>query len=84
MTVRELINLLAAYPDDLRVVVNGYEDGFDDLSRDSMKVVEIALNTGAESYTGEHGHWFPEIHGKQGKQKDIEVAKALVLQRSSF
>lgn len=81
MTVRELINLLATYPDDLRVVVNGYEDGFDDLSRDKMKIVEIALNVGTESYVGEHGDWFPEIHGKQ---KDIEVAKALVLQRSSF
>lgn len=81
MTVRELINLLVAYPDDLRVVVNGYEDGFDDLSRDSLKLVEIVLNTGTESYVGEHGDWFPEIHGKQ---PDIEVAKALVLQRSSF
>lgn len=81
MTVRELINLLATYPDDLRVVVNGYEDGFDDLSRDNLKIVEIALNTGTESYVGEHGYWFPEVHGKQ---KDIEVAKALVLQRSSF
>lgn len=81
MTVRELINQLAAYPDDLRVVVNGYEDGFDDLSRDSLKVFEIALNTGTESYVGEHGDWFPEVHRKP---KDIEVAKALVLQRSSF
>ena len=81
MTVRELINLLAAYPDDLRVVVNGYEDGFDDLSWDKLKIVEIALNVGTEDYVGEHGHWFPEIHVKQ---KDIEVAKALVLQRSSF
>ena len=31
MTVNELIELLATYPGDLRVVVNGYEDGFDDL-----------------------------------------------------
>ena len=65
----------------MRVVVNGYEDGFDDLSRDSLKVVEIALNTGTESFVGEHGDWFPKIHGKQ---KDIEVANALVLERSSF
>ena len=47
------------------MVVNGYEDGFDDLSRDSMKTVEIALNIGTESYVGEHGHWFPETHGNQ-------------------
>ncbi|MDE2687814.1 MAG: hypothetical protein OXI16_10020 [Chloroflexota bacterium] len=84
MTVHELIALLETYPDDLRVVVNGYEDGFDDLSRDSLKVVEITLNTGTESYVGEHGYWFPEIQGRNGRPKDIEVAKALVLHRSSF
>ncbi|MYC08253.1 MAG: hypothetical protein F4X57_13965 [Chloroflexi bacterium] len=81
MTVHELIVLLETYPDDLRVVVNGYEDGFDDLSPDSLKVVEITLNTGTESYVGEHGYWFPEVHRRP---KDIEVAEALVLQRSSF
>ena len=32
MTVKELVELLGKYPDDLRVVVNGYEDGYDDLS----------------------------------------------------
>lgn len=30
MTVRELIELPAAYPPELRVVVNDYADGFDD------------------------------------------------------
>ena len=84
MTVHELIALLGTYPDDLRVVVNGYEDGFDDLSPDSLKLVEIALNIGTESYVGEHGHWFPEIHGTREKQEDIEVVKALALWRSSF
>ena len=32
MTVEELIRLLATFPGDLRVVVNGYEEGYDDLS----------------------------------------------------
>ena len=32
MTVKELVELLNKYPDDLRVVVNGYEDSFDDIS----------------------------------------------------
>ena len=32
MTVSELIDTLKAHPGDLRVVVNGYEEGFDDLS----------------------------------------------------
>ena len=32
MTVSQLIELLQTHPGDLRVVVNGYEEGFDDLS----------------------------------------------------
>ena len=32
MTVSQLIEVLQTHPNDLRVVVNGYEDGFDDLS----------------------------------------------------
>lgn len=34
MTVKALVELLGKYPDDLRVVVNGYEDGYDALSSD--------------------------------------------------
>ena len=32
MTVAELVQLLADYPPDLLVVVNGYEEGYDDLA----------------------------------------------------
>ena len=32
MIVSELLDLLREYPADLRVVVNGYEEGYDDLS----------------------------------------------------
>ena len=35
MTVKELMKFLEKYPDDLRVVVNGYEDGYDDISPES-------------------------------------------------
>ncbi len=31
MTVAELIRILQSHPQDLRVVVDGYEDGYDDL-----------------------------------------------------
>ena len=31
MTVGQLIPVLQSYPQDMRVVVNGYEDGYDDL-----------------------------------------------------
>ena len=81
MTVREMIRLLSAYPDDLRVVVNGYEEGFDDLSQDSLKVVKIALNTGTQSWVGIHGD--PMDYKGSEAQESPEVVDALVLWRSS-
>ena len=45
MTVKELVELLGKYPDYLRVVVNGYEDGYDDLSPERISVIKIQLDT---------------------------------------
>lgn len=39
MTVSELIALLQTRPGDLRVVVNGYEQGYDDLSPGQLSIV---------------------------------------------
>ena len=55
MTVSELIQLLNGYQPDLRVVVNGYEEGYDDLSPDQVSVVRIALDTGKHRWEGQHG-----------------------------
>ena len=81
MTVSELIELLATYPGDLRVVVNGYEDGFDDLSPDRLLIVKIALNAGTHPSVGMHEYWYPGI---EGNPEGIAVTEALALQRSSF
>ena len=56
MTVSELIETLKAHPGDLRVVVNGYEEGYDDLSPGQISVRRIALNTGVEDWEGQHGY----------------------------
>ena len=55
MNVRELIEVLSQYPDDTRVVVDGYEDGYDDLSPEQITPVKIALNTGQHRWEGKHG-----------------------------
>ena len=55
MTVSELIETLKAHPGDLRVVVNGYEEGYDDLSPRQISVLPIALDTGVEDWEGRHG-----------------------------
>ena len=54
MTVAELIRILQNHAADLRVVVNGYEDGYDDLSPGQIRVVTISLNTGKHRWEGAH------------------------------
>ena len=80
MTVRELLELLGGYPGDLRVVVNGYEEGYDDLSSAQISVRRIALNTGVEDWEGQHGHdWEAATRGAQ----PATIVDALVLNRVS-
>ena len=55
MTVSELIDLLREYPASLRVVVNGYEEGYDDLSPQQISIAKISLNTGTHDWEGRHG-----------------------------
>ena len=55
MTVAELAQVLQTYPGDLRVVVDGYEDGYDDLSPEQLRVVKISLNAGKHQWEGKHG-----------------------------
>ena len=80
MTVNELIQLLNGYQLDLRVVVNGYEDGYDDLSLGQLCVVKIALNTGKHRWEGQHGDPNGLTRSAPG---DAEVVEALVLRRVS-
>ena len=80
MTVSELINLLRNYPADLRVVVDGYEDGFDDLSPEQLSVVKVGLDTGKDEWVGAH------IEARflaTEPDTTAEVVEALVLRRTS-
>ena len=80
MSVYELIRLLEQHPPDLRVVVNGYEDGYDDLTPEQLSLVKIALNTGNHPWEGQHG----DPNGlTKSAPKDAEVVEALVLRRVS-
>ena len=80
MTVKELAELLRKYPDDLQVVVNGYEDGYDDLSLERISVIKIQLNTQNHDWEGQHSDFY-------GSEKEIsddaEVVEALVFRRRS-
>ena len=80
MTVAELIECLRDYPPSLRVVVDGYEDGYDDLANDRIIVTGICLDTGKEFWQGKHGE-LP--YGSESTAGNLEIVEALVLRRSS-
>ena len=80
MIVSELIELLREYPAGLRVVVNGYEEGYDDLSPRQIFIAKICLNTGAHDWDGRHGE---PRHPAEGTPDGAEVVEALVLRRVS-
>ncbi len=50
MTVQELNHVLWTYPADIRVVVNGYAEGFDNVSPKGTFVVKVRLNRGKKDW----------------------------------
>ncbi len=74
MTVQQLIQLLEKYPPDTRVMVNGYETGFDDISAERVSIVKVRLNAGTERWEGKH---------EDAPSDDNEAIDALVIRRAS-
>ena len=81
MTVSEMIDVLKGYPGDMRVVVNGYEEGYDDLSPEQISVVRIALNTGVNDWEGRHGE--SEERSPANAAEPAKIVDALFLRRTS-
>ena len=52
MTAQELIKHLQALPPNTKVVVRGYEDGYNDILK--LKEVKIKLNPNAYAWDGEY------------------------------
>lgn len=80
MNVSELIELLREYPANLRVVVNGYEEGYDDLSPEQISVAKISLNMGTQHWEGQHGD---PRHQVKETPEAAKIVEALVLRRVS-
>lgn len=74
MNTGELVRILQTYPPDLRVVVNGYEDGYDDLSPERIVPIKIVLNTGQHRWEGRH---------EDALLEDNQAIDALVIRRAS-
>lgn len=80
MTVNVLVQLLAAYSPDLRVVADGYEHDGDDLSPEQLRLVKTTLGTGQQEWVSKHGdaNYLP-----QEELAGPDVEEALVLRRVS-
>ena len=78
MNVQELIVLLGKYPPDLRVMVNGYEDGYDDLEPGCIRVRDMRLDVYKRWYYGRHDEAYPD-----NQDKGSGSARALILERPS-
>jgi hypothetical protein len=53
MTVAELIDKLKLFPHDRIVLVDGYEDGFDDINQDPY-TIWVFSNEGHPDYVGDY------------------------------
>ena len=81
MTVKALKEVLSQYPDNLRVVVDGYESGYDDLVRERISVRKIQLDTKTGVWEGQHSD-FDSL--SQEKSDTAETAEALIFHRASY
>jgi hypothetical protein len=81
MTVKELAELLERYPDDLRVVVNGYEDGYDDIAPERISVKKIQLDTKTHDWEGQHSGFYDS---EKETTDNAEIVEALVFRRASY
>lgn len=80
MTAQTLIRILRTHPPDMRVVVNGYEEGFDDVSPERIAVVTVRLNQGMEDWQGRHLE--PETQ-TDDMAAESDIVDALALFRES-
>jgi len=80
MTVKMIIDLLKSYPEDLRVVVSGYEEGWDDLLPEQVSVIPVVPNTGKNGWQGRHLDADDLPNASQQSLQSIEV---LALRRTS-
>ena len=77
MNVAELIRILQTHPQDLRVVVDGYEEGYDDIVEPGIVMCPIRLDVGEKRWEGRHGD------ADDQRREGGDTVDALVLHRAS-
>ncbi len=77
LTVKGLIDLLATFPADARVVVDGYEDGFDNVSSDSLSAISIR-------HKPDHADWEGENEDARWTPGDNDITAVRIARRHGF
>ena len=54
MNVQQLIEQLQKHPPDMRIIIQGYEGGFNDLDRVEPKEIIVNANDGHSWWKGKH------------------------------
>jgi len=78
MTVKQLIHILNKIEDqETRVILKGYESGYDDIEfpNNIPLTIDLALNVNPEWYYGNHERVSPQH--QYGEQ--VEVVKAILI-----
>ena len=79
MTNRELIAHLSTLDLDALAMVRGYEGGFEDITVEQIKTMEIVLNYHKSDYYGDHEentYWL--IDEEEERQESDNVPKKLI------
>lgn len=79
MTVKELISILSQIEDqNLRVVIKGYERGYNDIEfpNNTPLIINLALNVNPQWYYGNHEKVSPQHH-QYGD--DVKIIKAVLI-----
>ena len=75
MTVRQLIEVLQKVDDkDTRIMVSGYEGGFNDLETQANSIQDMMLDVNEEWYYGSH-----EIVDPFRDLDEYQIVKAIIL-----
>ena len=74
MNVDQLIKRLQMYPPDLRVVVRGYEGGYNDV--DTFENLKLVLNYHSAWYYGKHED-VESLYGNNAEQLKTTAVDAL-------
>ena len=74
MTVAELIAKLQEMPQEARVVVDGYEDGLNDI--DTVELIEIVVGSKGpcSDLFGRHVQWWPPTVDRRNDDRPHEPA----------